>query len=178
MTTNLTDPALVPDEELDQMIWKLERDGMTPKMLSLMRELRAVRKAKSDGRDQFEEWFKFHHGEEGTIVTLNRANGGANYADPHVDLAWIAWNDSRAALYQSAPLTSIKPASTLDSLPKNGEMGTSNSPVTPDGWRLVPVEPTVDMRKAFHKANDEADSFVSPDHQWSAMLAAAPQEVK
>ena len=49
MTDNqLTDPqAPVPDEELDQMIWKLERDGgMTPKMLSLMRELRKVRKAR------------------------------------------------------------------------------------------------------------------------------------
>ncbi|HDG1693048.1 TPA: DUF551 domain-containing protein [Kluyvera georgiana] len=38
----------VPDEELDQMIWKLERDGMTPKMLSLMRELREVRRAKGE----------------------------------------------------------------------------------------------------------------------------------
>lgn len=54
-----------------------------------------------------------------------------------------------------------------------------NSPVTPDGWVMVPVEPTIEMRKAFHKANDEADSFVSPDHQWDAMLTAAPrQEVK
>ena len=39
----------VPDEELDQMIWKLERDvGMTPKLLSLMKELREVRKAKGE----------------------------------------------------------------------------------------------------------------------------------
>lgn len=45
MTTNLTDSAPVTDEELDQMIWKLERDGgITPKMLSLMRELRERRK--------------------------------------------------------------------------------------------------------------------------------------
>lgn len=46
MTTNQTDR--VSDEELDQMILKLERDGMTPKMLSLMRELREVRRAKSE----------------------------------------------------------------------------------------------------------------------------------
>ncbi|WP_421550115.1 DUF551 domain-containing protein [Kluyvera intermedia] len=46
MTINQTER--VPDEELDQMIWKLERDGMTPKMLSLMRELREVRRAKGD----------------------------------------------------------------------------------------------------------------------------------
>lgn len=50
MTTNLKAPqAPVTDEELDQMIWKLERDGgMTPKMLSLMKELREVRKAKGE----------------------------------------------------------------------------------------------------------------------------------
>ena len=44
MTTNQTER--VSDEELDQMIWKLERDGMTPKQLSLMRELREVRRVK------------------------------------------------------------------------------------------------------------------------------------
>ena len=44
----LTELAPVTDEELDQMIWKLERDGMTPNMLSLMRELREVRRAKGE----------------------------------------------------------------------------------------------------------------------------------
>ena len=49
MTINSTDPqAPVTDEELDQMIWKLEREGMTPKMLSLMRELRQWRKAAAE----------------------------------------------------------------------------------------------------------------------------------
>jgi hypothetical protein len=46
MKTNQTER--VSDEELDQMIWKLERDGMTPKQLSLMRELREVRRAKGE----------------------------------------------------------------------------------------------------------------------------------
>ncbi|MDA8481061.1 hypothetical protein NNO04_20525 [Citrobacter sp. Awk 4] len=53
---------------------------------------------------------------------------------------------------------------------------TGNYLAIPDGWVMVPVEPTVEMRKAFHKANDEADSFVSPDHQWDAMIAAAPKQ--
>lgn len=50
MTTNLTSQtAPVTERELDQMIWKLERDGgMTPKLLSLMRELREWRKAKGE----------------------------------------------------------------------------------------------------------------------------------
>lgn len=156
----------VTDEELDQMIWKLERDGMTPKQLSLMRELREVRRAKGDGRDQFEEWFKFHHGEEGSIVTLHRANGGANYADPHVDLAWIAWKDSRAAMQSDGTLTNedtmqlsgnseqLEPVSNRDELKKGlaairnsgiaidgekilAERDVLNSPATPDGW--IPV---------------------------------------
>ncbi|UPQ73479.1 hypothetical protein [Kluyvera ascorbata] len=39
----------VGNDELDQMIWKLERDGgMTPKLLSLMRELREWRKAAAE----------------------------------------------------------------------------------------------------------------------------------
>lgn len=56
------------------------------------------------------------------------------------------------------------------------QSGNSGQPVTvPAGYVLVPVEPTVEMRKEFHKANDEAERFVSPDHQWQAMLAAAPK---
>lgn len=55
-----------------------------------------------------------------------------------------------------------------------------NSPVIPDGYVLVPVEPTPEMREAFHIANEEYKSGTydgwSPDHQWQAMLAAAPQQ--
>lgn len=57
-----------------------------------------------------------------------------------------------------------------------------NSPVIPDGWLMVPVEPTPDMREAYHQAQaeyEDSDGLWSPDHQWQAMLAAAPkQEVK
>ncbi|HFG9347819.1 TPA: DUF550 domain-containing protein [Salmonella enterica subsp. enterica serovar Birkenhead] len=55
-----------------------------------------------------------------------------------------------------------------------------NSPVIPDGYVLVPVEPTPEMREAFHISNEEYKSGTydgwSPDHQWQAMLAAAPQQ--
>lgn len=54
-----------------------------------------------------------------------------------------------------------------------------NSPVIPDGWVLVPVEPTPDMRDAYYQAQEEyeeVDGLWSPDHQWKAMLAAAPQQ--
>lgn len=54
-----------------------------------------------------------------------------------------------------------------------------NSPVIPDGWVMVPVEPTPDMREAYHQAQaeyEDSDGLWSPDHQWQAMLAAAPQQ--
>lgn len=49
----------------------------------------------------------------------------------------------------------------------------------PDGWKLVPVVPTREMREAFHVAHEEAESgdcdMWVPDHHWQAMLAAAPR---
>jgi hypothetical protein len=45
----------------------------------------------------------------------------------------------------------------------------------PDGWQLVPMEPTQAMREAFHAATERyEDGFgESPDSQWHAMLRAA-----
>ncbi|WP_333849773.1 hypothetical protein [Leclercia sp.] len=103
----------------------------------------------------------------------------------------------RSAMLES--LTTIKAASALTSPPKNEESPSTmlkgnhrdlSYPVdpqvdeyekimqqaVPDGWAAVPAEPTVEMRRAFHKANDECNSrFVSPDHQWQAMLEAVPK---
>ncbi len=43
-------------------------------------------------------------------------------------------------------------------------------------YKLVPVEPTEDMRKAFHSSYGlyEAGYGECPDSQWRSMLAAAP----
>ncbi|HFG5988405.1 TPA: hypothetical protein ACGH2T_004173 [Salmonella enterica subsp. enterica serovar Kedougou] len=75
------------------------------------------------------------------------------------------WNACRADMLQGS-----QPVSNLDEL---------SSPVIPDGYALVPVEPTPEMREAFHVANEEYESgsydVWKPDHQWQAMLAAAPQ---
>ena len=48
-----------------------------------------------------------------------------------------------------------------------------NSPVTPDGWQLVPKEPTAEMNKAGWAAINEHDE-INPTYR--AMLAAAPQQ--
>jgi len=48
----------------------------------------------------------------------------------------------------------------------------------PDGFALVPVELNPEMRQAFHDAHDDWQlslKLASPDHEWSAMLAAAPK---
>ena len=50
-----------------------------------------------------------------------------------------------------------------------------NSPVIPDGWQLVPKEPTAAMNKAGWDAMNEHDA-INPTYR--AMLAAVPQEVK
>lgn len=46
----------------------------------------------------------------------------------------------------------------------------------PEGWRLVPVEPTIEMREAYHQAEEDFQECcgTSPDSHWAAMLAAAP----
>ena len=48
-----------------------------------------------------------------------------------------------------------------------------NSPVTPDGWQLVPKEPTAAMNKAGWAAMNEHDA-INPTYK--AMLAAAPKQ--
>lgn len=121
----------VPDEELDQMIWKLERDGMTPKLLSLMRELRERRKADKPTDDE----------------RLMAIEGIA-------------------------------------------------SPVTQEGWVMVPIEPTEDMIvQGFESEPDESFSDEKEWEEydamsgcqkaahraelcWNAMIASAPQKVK
>jgi hypothetical protein len=52
--------------------------------------------------------------------------------------------------------------------------------LVPEGWQMVPVVPTREMCEAFHEAHEEWESgdnwrLDSPDHQWAAMLAAAPK---
>ena len=48
---------------------------------------------------------------------------------------------------------------------------TTPQPAIPDGWQLVPVEPTPEMQRAMQQAE-------WPDEAYKAMLAAAPKEMK
>lgn len=130
------------------------------------------------GREQFEEWFRFHHGEEGSFVTLHRANSGANYRDEFVDLAWIAWKDSRASMLQGAePVQeqheSAGSACKCRSSEKVQELQA--------GWVAVPVEPTAEMIEATFAGEMELQSVQHQmrnrerrAHYYRAMLSAAP----
>lgn len=54
---------------------------------------------------------------------------------------------------------------------------TSSAATTPEGWQLVPTEPTILMRKAFNDADELWEGGVGdkPDAQYKAMLASAPK---
>lgn len=56
----------------------------------------------------------------------------------------------------------------------NAERDTLNSPVIPDGWKLVPIEPTAEMAQAARDCH-EGESFL-PYSIYRAMLAAAPAQ--
>lgn len=62
-----------------------------------------------------------------------------------------------------------------------GDTHPPKAQAVPEGWQLLPVEPTPEMREAFFKAQEECEDFegvygpVMPDHQYSAMLSVAPQ---
>lgn len=89
--------------------------------------------------------------------------------------AWFdeGWNACRAAMLQS--LRTIKAAPALCSLSKTGEVLHTNSPVIPDGYVMVPMEPTGKQWAAGVQAFDSGMDKVI--RIYKAMLAAAPQEV-
>lgn len=58
--------------------------------------------SKSREQEQFESWFKFHAGPD-ELHMLDANSAGTNYLHPHTDIAWIAWQASRAALVVELP---------------------------------------------------------------------------
>lgn len=49
-------------------------------------------------REQFEAWFRRFGSEDECTNMLQLNSYGTNYLHPHADLAWIAWQASRAAI--------------------------------------------------------------------------------
>lgn len=107
---------------------------------------------------------------------FNGPDAGLRVVNYHIqrELQESAWNACRAAMLQ--PLHTIKAASALGSLPKTGEVLHANSPVIPDGYVMVPKEPTGKQWAAGVQAFDSGMDKVI--RIYKAMLAAATQEVK
>jgi len=149
------------------------------------------------GRDEFQKWLLNEHG------LYSRWQEDRNcYADFPAHLAWKAWQAARAQSGQGAEAVGwqfyqdgkwwygddrIKDhrkntreagfrVRDVYAAPQPAQQGS-----VPEGWKLVPVEPTPEMREAFFKAQEECEDFegvygpVMPDHQYSAMLSVAPQ---
>ncbi|HAT7685160.1 TPA: hypothetical protein JAX36_001419 [Enterobacter cloacae subsp. cloacae] len=89
----------------------------------------------------------------------------------------VGWNSYRAAMLQGAENaetpTTMQTAPAMDSSPKIADSTSGNSPVVPDGWKLVPIELTGDMTNAMSEAI--LDDLHNVD-VWRSVLAAAPQQ--
>ncbi len=88
-----------------------------------------------------------------------------------------SYDACRAAMLQGAENaetpTAMQTAPALDSSPKIAESTSGNSPVIPDGWKLVPIELTGDMTNAMSEAI--LDDLHNVD-VWRSVLAVAPQQ--
>lgn len=92
--------------------------------------------------------------------------------DEMKDFAWDIWNACRAAMFQGVENaetpTTMQAAPALDSSPKIAELPSGNSPVIPDGWVLVPEEPTHEMLEA-------GDEQFGTYDVYRRMIEAAPK---
>ena len=95
------------------------------------------------------------------------------------------WNACRAEMLKAQPVSNpykLKDAVAdirnsgveIDADKIKAERDAINSPVIPDGWKLVPIEPTAEMAQAARDCH-EGESFL-PYSIYRAMLAAAPAQ--
>lgn len=89
---------------------------------------------------------------------------------------WEGWQ-GRAVIKKAAEnaesLPGIKAAPALDSVAKNADSLPGNSPVIPDGWVMLPAEPTQAMMNAWLS---EVANWRGHAAGYRAMISAAPQQ--
>ncbi|EEC1995076.1 hypothetical protein GJ042_17935 [Salmonella enterica] len=138
-----------------------------------------------DGRAEFEAWMLKKWGRERQEYdfAMGKFLHGENYADSYTRHMWKAWTESRVALLQSKYRDLSQPVDHQISEYEKIMGQAGNSPAIPEGYALVPVEPTDEMIAAAMNCEDvlfnSDESFcVQFGNIYEAMLAAAPQEVK
>ncbi|MEH4796486.1 hypothetical protein PPE79_19040 [Enterobacter kobei] len=117
----------------------------------------------------------------------------AEHSESHEDDAYSIFSSLLQGVENAETPTTMQTAPALDSSPKIAELPSGNSPVIPDGWVLVPIEPTEDMIvNGFESEPDEsfsdAEVWEAYDamsgcqqaaHRaklcWSAMISASPK---
>lgn len=133
-------------------------------------------------RSIFEKWWESQNGAPLDGLDSLRATDG--YCDDGIDGQFEAWNACRAAMLQGAKNSEsrcgIQTAPALDSSPKTAESRCGNSPVIPEGYVMVPKEPTAEMIAAAMNCDDvefnSDETFcVNFDNIYAAMVEAAPQ---
>lgn len=99
------------------------------------------------------------------------------YSDDCPDLypsqpdAWAeGWNSCRAAMLQGGNHTE-QHLEMVDHSDDANKMVAGNSPVIPNGWKLVPIDPTKDMLRA---GQSVVGFWLNTVHCYSKMLTAAP----
>ncbi|ENT3044592.1 DUF551 domain-containing protein [Salmonella enterica] len=135
-----------------------------------------------DGRAEFEAWMLKKWGRERQEYdfAMSKFLHGENYADSYTRHMWKAWTESRAAMLQSKYRDLSQPVDPQISEYEKIILQAGNSPVIPDGYALVPVEPTDEMIAAAMNCEDvlfnSDESFcVQFGNIYEAMLAAAPK---
>ncbi|HFN3514318.1 TPA: hypothetical protein ACHFNS_000354 [Enterobacter hormaechei] len=117
----------------------------------------------------------------------------AEHSESHEDDAYSIFSSLLQGVENAETPTTMQTAPALDSSPKIAELPSGNSPVIPDGWVMVPIEPTEDMIvNGFESEPDEsfsdAEVWEAYDamsgcqqaaHRaklcWSAMISASPK---
>lgn len=107
----------------------------------------------------------YRHAQPAPVVPEEMPSNLRGLIEAHTDRlfddddAQEIWNACRAAMLQAEPVTTAN------------KLG--NSPVIPDGWKLVPVEPNGDMLAAAQDAYGETDGDIASTLR-AAIAAAQP----
>lgn len=124
-------------------------------------------------RSIFEKWWESQNGAPLDGWDSLRATDG--YYDDGIDGQFEAWNACRAAMLQAGNSPVIPDGKSVTA--------STGIPVIPDGYVMVPKEPTAEMIAAAMNCDDvlfnSDESFcVQFGNIYETMLAAAPQEVR